>query len=150
MPLDLATLQQAVGEWGLERFPHSTPETILAHLGEETGELVEALATGDEGAVIKEAVDVLLLTLHLCHRRGVSFSEARARTREVDPEKGYARHVEAPLPSAAAAPWSPLPGADGAFVRGDFVPTPAMQAAEDDARRAEDGLRERLARRAGG
>lgn len=113
--LNLESLQERVGVWGLETFPQSTLETIAAHLCEEAAELrarasehvkdagngLDVLASYERDKMAEEAADVLLLLLHLCHRAeidlldaaAVKFALCKGRKWEYDPEKGYSRHV---------------------------------------------------------
>lgn len=78
------SLQQAVGEWGEETFPHSTPQSCAAHLEREVRELQYELANlGGRGDWQKareraqeELADCYLLLLHLAHKLGLDLELA--------------------------------------------------------------------------
>lgn len=104
-------LQERVGVWGDATFPRSTPETICAHLHDETLELAEAIHVYERGPldvdplpliehVREETADVYLLLLHLAHRFGFDlhkaaeekFATVQTRTYTTDSGRGYTRH----------------------------------------------------------
>lgn len=92
-------LQRATGEWAEATFPHSTPESIVAHLRREVEELATAVA--EREGIIWEASDCALLLLHLAHKRGFSLDEAarskletnRLRTWGRPDAEGVVEHV---------------------------------------------------------
>jgi NTP pyrophosphatase (non-canonical NTP hydrolase) len=119
--VDLGRLQRDVGEWAKATFPNATEATILAHLYEELGELKRAAFDGSPSEVGEEAADVFLILLHLCERQGVlledaaarKFAVCRSRRFEMDPARGYARHVSPePLPHHISRDLFPAQGAD--------------------------------------
>jgi NTP pyrophosphatase (non-canonical NTP hydrolase) len=122
--MNLSDLQRATGDWAAMAFPEATDASILAHLQEELGELTRAVHEG-EGDPAEEAADLLLILLHLCHRRGIDLSAAaarkfavcRSRRWEQDEQKGYARHVPPePLPHHISRDLFPAQGADAEAV----------------------------------
>ena len=70
--------QDDIGAWGDATFPHSTIDTVMAHLAEEVAEFFDDWRAGRETQE-EEAADVLLLLLHYAHKRGFSL---RARAAE--------------------------------------------------------------------
>lgn len=101
---DIEQFQERVGEWGKSTFPHSTTQTILAHLRDEITELIEAdrdspLATDLHQ---EEAADCFILLLHYAHRRGFSLFDAGVVKAAINErrtwstsknERGYFDHV---------------------------------------------------------
>lgn len=64
-------LQETVGAWAQETFPHQTPRSCAAHLLQEAAELYCSAISYEE-----EAADCYLLLLTYAHRRGFSLHEA--------------------------------------------------------------------------
>lgn len=112
-----STFQDRVAGWGRVTFPHATPETIWAHMHDETLELADAMEEYDRGPlttdalaiknkVAEEAADVYLLLLHLAAWYGFDLEEAarekfaivQTRTYTTDSGRGYTRHDEAVTP----------------------------------------------------
>lgn len=71
--------QRVIAEWAERTFPKSTVQSISAHLGEELGELCDALGAcvlnGKHG-IKDEAADVVMLLMHLAHKQGWSLYDA--------------------------------------------------------------------------
>lgn len=116
----MTDFQTRVGRWGERSFPQSTIRSIAAHLTEECGELAEAcegwqhqtecgldlVASSYADQIREEAADVLLILQHLAHRLEFDLAAAaeekfeicRRRKWEMDPKRGYAKHVEEGAP----------------------------------------------------
>lgn len=107
LPISLHELQRLIGEWADRTFPGSHPLSVIAHLGDELGELHEAmLGLNDDGIVARgnlrlELADVALLLLHLAHKMGLDLYEAildkhdlnQRRTWGQADARGVVRHV---------------------------------------------------------
>jgi hypothetical protein len=84
--MNLNDLQREVGQWGKETFPHSSIATITEHLRREAVELqqnierwqVQQKPVKDDvvwPTTIQEVTGIILLTLHIAHRKGFSFAD---------------------------------------------------------------------------
>jgi len=94
--LNISDLQKATGEFAERTFPKSTPQSVINHFKEESGEFAEA---GDP----EEAADCLLLLCHHAHKIGYSLLDEAAkklrknmkRKWETEPNaQGYFKHVD--------------------------------------------------------
>ncbi len=92
---DVDDWQENVGEWASKTFPEATEESIIAHLRDEAN---NELA---HGCAPEELADVVLLLLHLAHKRGISLVQAmrdkfrrnQNRTWGAKNEHGFQEHV---------------------------------------------------------
>jgi NTP pyrophosphatase (non-canonical NTP hydrolase) len=101
-------LQRDIGTWAEETFPDQTDLTIVDHLQEEAAELWHVAQASEHkpgGVPLSDfedgIADVLILVLCLAHRLSIDPSRVvaakmdtnRKRTWELDPVRGYHRHV---------------------------------------------------------
>lgn len=110
--MNLDNFQYEVGEWGKETFPQSTIATITEHLRREAVELQQSIEKWQREqqpvkddvvwpSTMQEVSGVILLALHLAHRRRfllsdvlrANFMEAQARTWGEPDEQGVVEHV---------------------------------------------------------
>jgi len=93
---EMTKFQNEVGTWGDKTFPASTPDSIVAHLAREVGELADHHDS-------EEASDCLLLLLHHAHREGydllaearIKFEINKKRQWGEPDENGIVEHVRA-------------------------------------------------------
>lgn len=93
-------LIEDTGSWAEKTLPKSTELSVLKHMQEEFGELIEAIDPEDKA---EEAADILLLLCHYCYKNKINLAEAvhskleLNKTREWEQEpnaKGYFNHIE--------------------------------------------------------
>ena len=95
--LTLGEIQHEVGSWGDETFPHSTPDSVLAHLKREVQELLDA----DPANRQAECADVVMLLMHIAHKEGWSLERAvlmklainQSRSWGEPDEQGVVEHI---------------------------------------------------------
>lgn len=96
-------MQVETGSWADETFPKSDLLSILAHMQEELGELIDAVAAEDNEQIEKESADVLLLLFHLNFKAGTDLGLATLKKLEVNKNRtwdtepnaeGYYKHKE--------------------------------------------------------
>lgn len=63
-----ADLETRLAAWHERHFPRASPAIIFAKLGEEFGELGQALIEGDHDAAVEEAADVAIVLSYLVRR----------------------------------------------------------------------------------
>lgn len=100
----LPSFQFEVGAWGDRTFPHATNPSIVRHLIEEVGEILQIVERSDPQQASEEdlhelgteCADVLLLLLHLAHRNGLSLTSFAGEkfTSTTPNERGYFKHTE--------------------------------------------------------
>lgn len=98
--LDMKKEMKRFGEWAEVTFPKSTELSVLKHMQEEFGELIEAVTPENKG---EEAADLFLLLTHYCHKNNINLSYEVERKflinidREWETEmndKGYFNHID--------------------------------------------------------
>jgi NTP pyrophosphatase (non-canonical NTP hydrolase) len=83
----MTQLEQDIKTWADDRFGHRTTTGRIRKLGEEFGELAEAVAEADRTKIIEEAADVGMVVSDMLALIGVSFSEAMATKLEANKKR---------------------------------------------------------------
>lgn len=104
-------LQQEIGEWGNQTFPHGTAMSACEHLIDEALELrseIVRLSTpaGDKAEAGAECADIGILLFQVCHRLGICLRLEINKKMEINRKRkwgqsdarGVVRHVEHDAP----------------------------------------------------